>query len=167
MEELLLQATRIAPAVDDGRSVASELKHLWVGILRERWTSLVVVPADRGVSSRAITGPFAELARQCASPAVEVFDTAGVSTDTGERFVDVLTAAIASGSRVIAGIDPLAESLAGVALALYADAILLVVGVGSSELASARRTIESVGRDRIIGCVAIDPGVMAATAPGR
>jgi len=47
------------------------------------------------------------------------------------------------------------SSLAGIPVVLAADAAVLVVRLGEADLGNALSTIEIVGRDRILGCVAV------------
>ncbi len=54
---------------------------------------------------------------------------------------------------VIMALEPVVSSPLGIAIASAADAALLCVTLGETPLASAKRTIELVGRERFIGCV--------------
>ena len=53
--------------------------------------------------------------------------------------------------RVIVAIRPVVDEPLGVAVAQAADAVVLCVEMGSTRLASARRTIELIGADRVMG----------------
>jgi hypothetical protein len=48
------------------------------------------------------------------------------------------------------------ENPLGIAIAFAADAVLVTIELGVTDLASARKTIEMVGRERLLGCVVID-----------
>jgi hypothetical protein len=54
---------------------------------------------------------------------------------------------------VIVALESVMVHPLGVAVASAADAALLCITLGETPVASARRTIELVGRDRFIGCV--------------
>jgi hypothetical protein len=57
--------------------------------------------------------------------------------------------------RAIIAIRPVVDEPLGLAIAHAADAVVLCVELGKSRLASARRTIELVGPERIIGALVI------------
>ena len=56
---------------------------------------------------------------------------------------------------VVVVVDPVVQSATGVPVAMAADAVLLVVALGHTEQAAVQRTIELVGRERIIGAVTL------------
>jgi hypothetical protein len=55
-------------------------------------------------------------------------------------------------AQVVVAVQPVVDQPLGIAVAHAADAVVLCVEMGRTRLASARRTIELIGRDRIIGC---------------
>jgi len=55
-------------------------------------------------------------------------------------------------TRLVISIPPVVSEPLGVAVAQYADGVILTVHLGSTRLDEARRTIELIGRDRILGC---------------
>ncbi len=55
--------------------------------------------------------------------------------------------------RAIIAIQPVVDEVLGVAVAQAADAVLLCVELGKTHLRAARRTIELIGADRVIGVV--------------
>jgi hypothetical protein len=57
--------------------------------------------------------------------------------------------------RAIIAIQPIVDESLGVAVAQAADAVVLCVQLGKSRLSSARRTIELVGPERVIGAVLV------------
>ena len=73
----------------------------------------------------------------------------------GDRLAGQVTERNASGRRVIAFIDPITQSLAGVPLVRAADAVLLVVQVESPDVESLSSTLSIVGIDRVVGSVAV------------
>jgi hypothetical protein len=62
------------------------------------------------------------------------------------------TLAAAPTARLINAIPPVISEPLGLAAAHSADAIVIVVEVGRTRLADARRTVELIGRERIAGC---------------
>lgn len=58
---------------------------------------------------------------------------------------------------VIVALEPVVSNPLGIAVTLAADAALLCITLGETSLASAKRTVELVGRERFIGCVVRRP----------
>ncbi len=58
---------------------------------------------------------------------------------------------------LIVALEPVVSNPLGIAITLAADAALLCVTLGETPLASAKRTVELVGRERFIGCVVRRP----------
>lgn len=55
-------------------------------------------------------------------------------------------------TRLVISIPAVVSEPLGVAVAQYADGVVLTVQMGSTRLEEARRTIELIGRERILGC---------------
>jgi|SRR6266850_4906151 len=55
--------------------------------------------------------------------------------------------------QVIVAIEPVIARPLGIAVARAADVALLCIEMGRTRIASARRTMELVGRERFVGCV--------------
>jgi hypothetical protein len=62
---------------------------------------------------------------------------------------------VASGARVVIAVDSPISNPAAIAVARAADAALLAVPLGRGTIADARRTVETVGRVRFVGSIAI------------
>jgi hypothetical protein len=63
-----------------------------------------------------------------------------------------------SPGQVIVAIPPVVVEPLGLAVARGADAAVLCIDVGRARLRDARRTVELVGRDRVMGCFLVRPG---------
>ncbi|MFT3915038.1 MAG: hypothetical protein QM704_13240 [Anaeromyxobacteraceae bacterium] len=60
--------------------------------------------------------------------------------------------ALAPSARLVISIPPVVNEPLGLAVAQFADAVVLTFHLGKTRLSEARRTIELIGRDRIVGC---------------
>lgn len=60
--------------------------------------------------------------------------------------------ALMPSARLVISIPPVVREPLGLAVAHVADAVILTFHLGKTNLAEARRTIELIGRDRIVGC---------------
>ncbi len=73
------------------------------------------------------------------------------------RLIIEMTSHAASGGLVIVALDSVLSNQAGIPVALAADAALLCVTMGDTELDAARRTVSLVGKDRFVGTVTVQP----------
>jgi hypothetical protein len=62
---------------------------------------------------------------------------------------------VASGARLIISIPPVVAEPLGLATAHNADLVVVCLELGRTRLASARRTLDLIGRDRVAGCFLI------------
>lgn len=191
-EESTWPSGRVVMPLDDleadlvGADPASaELQQLWFAMLRRRaWSSLVVIPAQPGVSvvptARGL-GMVAErhLRKQVTVivpgelysldelPTVMPALAGPVPNELLERAVrgnipdDSIRTPPGHAERadrpktpsVIVALEPVIANPLGIAVTLAADVALLCVVLGETSVASAKRTVELVGRERFIGCV--------------
>lgn len=79
--------------------------------------------------------------------APEIVDADGADGEPGS---DVL--ALAPTARLVIAIPAVVSEPLGLAATSSADAIVLTIEMGRTRIADARRTIELIGRERIVGC---------------
>lgn len=137
--------------------ISRELQQLWLSLMRGAWKSLAVVPTDRGTSPRAVTAALLEMAELHDLGPFKLIDAEGASLADGARLAQELASAVAEGTRAVVAVDSLVGSLGGAPLVREADAAVLLVRLGTSDFASVRSTIDIVGRERILGAVALRP----------
>jgi hypothetical protein len=125
-----------------------EFRDLWFAIVRQEWSALVLVPAHGGASAVPIAQLLSEIG------GVDLICAEGVTPASSARVTQAMLASAARG-RLIVALDPIVSNPAGLPVALAADAALLCVILGETEIASARRTVEMIGLDRFIGCVTL------------
>jgi hypothetical protein len=140
-----------APARADLR----ELQQMWLSLMSGDWSSLVVVPTDPDSSASVVTGALAEAAAFHDLGPFQIIDALGASPAVGEQLAQQLASVVAGGSRAVAAVDSLMQSLGGVALVRDAQAALLVVRLGSSNFEYVQSTIDIIGRERILGAVTL------------
>jgi len=131
------------------------IQRLWSSVSRREWSSLVLVPVSARGSGKAIAAGMLEIGALF-RPRPRVFDGEGAQLPDGPRIAEEMKEYAAGGGTALATVDPVVSSLAGIPVVLAADVAVLVVPLGEADLGSARSTIEIVGRDRILGCVAVE-----------
>jgi len=147
-----------------------QYQELWFTLARLNWTSMVLVPADASVSAALIAHSLAEVARWLretpvtlfimsdpldyvsatqVSPATEIVGP----VDTGGKGASLRTDL--PGEKTIVAVQSVLVEPLGLAVTRGADAVVICIERGQTRLASVRRTIELIGRDRVTGCVFI------------
>jgi hypothetical protein len=143
---------------------AREVQEIWFGLSRMRWNSLALVPADEGGSAAGIATSLAEVGRRLRDGPVTFFIMADpIDYTSAGRFIAAVAPAATGESelnpsptgKVIFAIQPVVVEPLGLAVTDAADAVVLCIEMGRSRIASVRRSMELIGRDRIAGCVLI------------
>ena len=140
-----------------------EFQSLWFTLARMPWRSLVVVPAGEGGSAAAVATALADVGRRLRSSPVTFlvmagpidYASAGKIVASVARPPDDVRQRRAPHGRVIVAIPPVVTEPLGIAVTDAADAVVLCIERGRTRSPSARRTIEMIGRDRIVGCVLV------------
>jgi hypothetical protein len=132
-------------------AMAAQAVELWFSLTKRDWSTLVVVPGHKQGSALPLACALAEAGSAIRRQTVELFSAEGrdlvPTTDwifprqPGDQF-----------QRVIA-LDPVSVNPMGIPVAQGAQAVLVVAERGQSDLATVRRTVEAIGRDRVTGCV--------------
>ena len=123
-------------------------RDLWLATLRHEWSALVVVPAHAEDSAVNVARALAEIGE------VDFIDAEDVTPTSSTRVTQDMLAQATRG-RVVVALDPVVSNPAVLPIVLAADAALICITLGQTEIASARRTVELIGRERFIGCVTV------------
>lgn len=129
------------------------LRQLWTKLAGGTWTSLAVVPTGP-LHAMPFAAAFVEAAGQCGARVISV-DASTCDLGGAARVLQELAAPRPEGVRVVVAVDSVLLSLAAVQVALAADGVLILIPYGEADLESVRAAIETVGRDRIRGSVAL------------
>lgn len=131
-----------------------DLEIMWLSLVQRPWTSLVVVPTEPGLSPYLATAALAESGSLHELGMFETITSVGAGGHDGLRLARNLASRVAAGKRVVALVAPFSESMAGLPLAAAAQRALLLIRYGSS-MAAARSTIDLIGREKLLGAVAL------------
>lgn len=137
------------------RADLHELQQMWLSLMGWGWSSLVVVPTDPDFSASVVTGALAEVAAVHNVGPFRIIDALGATPAVGEQLAQEMASVLAGGSRAVAAVDSLMQSLGGVPLVRDAEAALLVVRLGSANFEYVQSTIDIIGRERILGAVTL------------
>ncbi len=156
--ELVVRTDASGPRRD--RALQVHYQGLWFTLARSNWSSLVLVPADEGDSAAGVATALADVGRRLRTTPVTFLVMAGaIDYASAGKFVMAVAGkdAQAGGgpptSRVIVAVPPVTVEPLALAVTYAADAVAICIRRGSTRRDAAARTIELVGRDRILGCV--------------
>jgi hypothetical protein len=157
-----------APAAIGGvPGYSFHLQELWFSLTRLQWKTLALVPAHEGGTVLPLTKELAALGGVFRA-AVTVHDAADLTLESVATLALSLqgsSSAWTSGgphnlrigapvdARTLVALGPLLSNPLGIPVCLAVDGVLLVVESGVTTHSSARRTLELVGRERVIGSV--------------
>lgn len=139
-------------------------QRIWLSARDKDWSSLVLVPNDSTVDIVSFAETLARTGRVHADWQIRVINGKGVQLGDVQQLIDTITATTARGERAIVPVDPVSDNPAAIAILRGTSAALLILSLGESFLNAAQETIETIGRDRIIGSVVVQP---KADAPAR
>ena len=137
---------------------STEIQQLWLALLKRPWTSLVLASANADGSSWEVAEALAEVGQMHRGRPIKLMDAEGAALTEAAALVTEMTSHAAGGKPVLVAVGSLVENLAGVPLARAADAVLMCVTLGEAHFASAKRTVELIGAEKIVGCVALRRG---------
>jgi hypothetical protein len=138
---------------------AREILELWLALSRRPWSSVVLVPADRGGSAGAAAAALAEVGQRLLHQPIGTASAERLDYDGATALVDRLVALGAAAARpgapgrLVLAIPSVVSEPLGVTVARKADLVVLCVRMGRTRVADAQRTIELLGRDRLAGCL--------------
>jgi hypothetical protein len=147
-----------AAAILRGRAVSPELSHLWRAIQKTPWHSLAIVPADIATDARPVADALVSTASLMMGKAPELLDGTGLTPSKAAMFIlDMSLAAQPREHGAVVVLDSVATNEACIPVAIAADAVVLVATLKEATFAGFQRTVELLGRDRILGCVTLRP----------
>jgi hypothetical protein len=140
--------------------IPTELLHLWTLLTqREKWNSLVVVPAQPGASGLMAARAIVEVGSQYREKSIRLIDAEGLPPGAGSRLVRDMKAHVEAGGMVVCCIDSILSNPVGIEVALNAERALLCVPLGSTQFSAARHTLELIGKARFLGSVTLQQRV--------
>jgi hypothetical protein len=149
--------TQPPPGVPAGPTAQAQA--LWFSIQDKDWSSLVVLPAGPGESALAVARALHEVGSRAGGP-IRFLDGRTVTLASSASFILSMTSSVSpSGEpqrrRSVVVLTSVLEKPASVPVALAADAVVLTVALGATSVDAARRTVELVGAEHILGCVTV------------
>ena len=150
--EMAQSQTRDEVAIPEG-----DWQQLWFVLQGTPWSALAVLPADAGIDVRGVAEALVDIGQKSGAADVTLVNGVGARFNEVQSLVDRIEAAKRRGVQVVVACEPLEDSPAMLALTRVATGTLLVVRLGQSRFSAVRKTVEAVGRDRVITSVTLKP----------
>jgi hypothetical protein len=142
------------------QALETHFQELWFTLARSRWNSLALVPADPADSTAGVVAKIADVGRRLRHTPVTFLVMAGaIEFASAGKFVSAVARNDGNAgeeplpSRVVIAVPSVIAEPLALAVTDAADVVVLYVRKGTTRRKSVERTIEMVGRDRILGCV--------------
>jgi hypothetical protein len=138
---------------------SAELQRLWFATQARPWNSLAVLPVAPGGPALEVAQALHEVGSRASPVPLRLLDGRSVSLSTSAGLIVNMTALQQAGpgrqgSRVVVVLHSVLAELAGIPVALAADAVLLCIELEKTTLEDARRTLALVGgAEKVIGCI--------------
>ncbi|MFO0756276.1 MAG: hypothetical protein U0359_07275 [Byssovorax sp.] len=139
------------------RELDDELRwqRLWLAAQKTPWSSLVLLPIGEGVPAAALSTKLAKVGEEHLGGTVVALDSTNVTLSTLKDELSAFAERARCAGRAIVAVPPLPRSPAGLTLAQAADAVILCVGLGESEIAEAQQILEGLDRSRVLGAIVL------------
>ena len=140
---------------DDVAIPEGDWQQLWFVLQGTPWSALAVLPADAGIDVRGVAEALVDIGQKSGATDVTLVNGVGARFNEVQSLVDRIEAAKRRGVQVVIACEPLEDSPAMLALTRVATGALLVVRLGQSRFSAVRKTVEAVGRDRVMTSVTL------------
>ncbi len=136
---------------------------LWFAVQTRPWESLAVLPAGPGESAKDVANALFDVGALASGGPMRLLDARDVTlTSSASVIVNMSSLVAASGERraggtqrVVVVLASVIDVMAGIPIAMAADAVVLTVTLGKTRLDDARRTLELVGAHRVLGTILV------------
>jgi len=140
-DPIVVAGPRPSRLADDVRT-----QHLWLALEKRRWRSLALVSASTGTPTLAAANSLANIAWWYTGVPSCVFDMRDLSLRLLEHQLRDMATQLNGGERIFIALRSTLENPTAVPLAQAADAAVLCVELGKTDMRGAQRTLDAVGR---------------------
>jgi hypothetical protein len=148
------------PAIGD----EVRLQMLWLGLQQRSWRSLAVMAAGEGIETLTVADTLAKIAWAYTGQPSCVFDMRDLNLRLLEHQIRDMAAQLQGGERVFVALRSINENPTAVPLAMAADAVVLCIELGRTDIKAAQRTLAAIGREKFLGTLLV-PAMPKERAP--
>ncbi len=128
-------------------------QELWFELRSWAWKSLAIVPTVSGASELDLAEQVVVVGVSNTNKRMSLISAEGVSVSDTDRVIAMIRAAEARGDRVVVVTDSVFDNPAATPIIRAVNGVVPVVRLGKSDKSAVEKTIQSVGRSRVIGAV--------------
>lgn len=147
-EVLLLQPASVR------EDVSACFQELWLATRRKPWRTLALVPAQESLSVYRLALRLARAGELAERAPIDVLRADCFGPQGLAQLADELRQGPPRGLSILS-LGGLQARPFGARLAQAADAVVIVLSLGETHLSDARRAASLIGRDKLLGCVAL------------
>lgn len=144
------------------------LQLLWLALQQRTWRSLAVMAASDGIDTLGVADTLAKVAWAYTGQPTCVFDMRDLTLRLLEHQIRDMAAQLQGGERVFVALRSINENPTAVPLAMAADAVVLCVELGRTDIKGAQRTLAAIGREKFLGTLLVptpEQRVLVTTSP--
>jgi hypothetical protein len=138
-------------------SLTARWAPIWFNALRYSWSTLALVPAEPGLSALTVGDALSAVGKLHRQSPVPLLSAQGLRLAETRAFTESMGNAVREHGLALTVVDSPLQSESSIAIVAAADAAILCVRLGAVRFASARRTLDLVGRDRFLGSIVLRP----------
>jgi hypothetical protein len=146
---------QLPPDATHGDNV--QLQKLWLATQRREWRSLAVLATSPSVDTMELAELLAKLAWWYRGQPSCIFDFRDLSMRLVDYHQRDVKAQVETGVCVFIALRSTVENPAAIPIARSADAAVLGIELGKSDMKIAERTISEIGRERVLGAIVVRP----------
>ncbi len=132
-----------------------EWQRVWLATQEIPWRSLAILPATGDLSSWEVARALLDVGTQHRVGPIVVADLRTMTLNQVSPLIDEVQRRVDGGEKVLIALSSVDANPAAAHVAKAADRTLLCVRLGSTPLREAKATIQMIGKERILGMVAL------------
>ena len=130
---------------------------VWFTLLEHDWVSLAIVPAEGRASAISVARALTDIGNSYEEHSVQLIEAEHLPVPIARQVIATMTHRAESGSRTIIAVSSPIVDYNAIPIARAADASILLVPLGATEVAEAKRVLGMIGRDCFIGSITSEP----------
>ena len=132
-----------------------EWEPLWTSLMTRPWSALAVIGSDARTDVSRVANILASVGHRQGERSVRVVSALGATPPEIQGIVEQLSNASPVVDLILVPCDPLQANPAMLPILHATSGMVLVVRLGESKVASAKKAVGTVGRDRVYATVII------------
>ena len=132
-----------------------EWEPLWSSLMKRPWSALAVIGSDTRTDVSRVASILASVGNRHGERSARVVSALGATPPEVQGIVEQLPNASSAADLILVPCDPLHANPAMLPILHATSGMVLVVRLGESRIASAKKAVGTVGRDRVYATVVI------------